>query len=1039
MPSLKQACTPRASVFDSNKRDTVHDILDLVKGAVDAKEFFTENYVTQGMRTFLTEAFKRLEGNSAGAQAIFRLSQSMGGGKTHNLIAFGLLCQNPELRDPVMGSFHKVGNLGKVRVVAFSGRQTDVPHGIWGEIAKQLGKQDQFSHYMTNLEAPGQEAWTQLLQGEPLAIILDELPPYMEYAHSRKVGDSNLAVVTTAALANLFVAVADNKLSNVVLAVSDLSGAAYEQGQTRIEQIFEKVESLKHLNQEAIRLSMPIDPVRMNSDELYQILRTRLFEKLPAESIVKEVASGYAEAIRKAKLQDITTASPEQFAADVESAYPFHPAIRDLYARFKENQGFQQTRALIRIMRIIVADLWNSGRADLLELVGAHNMNLADPEMVSEVKQINAKLDGAIAHDISSNGSASAEAIDSELGGADAQDVAKLVFLASLADGPNQILGLNRGEIVQYLAAPCRDAAKLNKEAIDQLQSRAWYLHVNRDGRLYFKDIQNINAKLSSYIGGMIKESKEKELRNQLQTIFSPSKRDCYQKLLCLPAIDEIDLSQDQVTLVVFQPREDSLQSIKQFHEQTKWRNRVCFITGDGKTFDRVIEAAAGLKAVGLIIKEMVDEGRPASDPQLQEAEEIKTKLVAKLYMAVKSTFTTLYYPTNQGLTKREMDFQYPNNRFVAEEQVIQTLQSAYKYTTDVGPDGSFRAKVESKLWREDGQPMAWATIKEKAAIYPAWEWHVPNALENLKAILVQRDAWRETSGYVDKGPFPQPKTEVRVQQLFRGAETGEATLKVTALHGDQVFVEVGGPATPGSRRLDSNDFKTREMEVSFLAIDSTNVHEAGPPQTWKNTVTLKHRFFQDGEVMRCEVKAAPGGQIKFTTDGSNPTQNGGSYTEPFVVPSGSRFMQAVASNGGIQSEVLRASVPAEPEKLVMDPGKAYDWERKFDKDSTMEAYQFLALCRKHDVGMRGVQANADVSSSHRFAEFLFDARFPYMADQVQSVLDLLQTLLPDSKLTLRVSGLNFASGQAFLDVLAELKMQLPPPTEVKEVVTGSH
>jgi hypothetical protein len=1035
MPSLKQVCIPRASVFDSNKRDTVHDILDLVKDNIDAKEFFTENFVTQGMRTFLTEAFKRLEGESAGAQAIFRLSQSMGGGKTHNLIAFGLLCRHPELRDQVMGKFHTVGNLGKVQVVAFSGRATDAPHGIWGDIAKQLGKQEQFAHYMTHLEAPGQEAWTQLLQGDPLAIILDELPTYMEYAHAKRIGDSNLAVVTTAALSNLFVAVADNKLDNVVLAISDLSGASYEQGQTKIDQIFAKVDSLRNLNQEAIRLSMPIDPVRMNSDELYQILRTRLFEKLPAEATVKEVARGYADAIRKAKVQDITTASPEQFAADVESAYPFHPAIRDLYARFKENQGFQQTRALIRIMRIIVADLWSSGRADSLELVGAHNINLADAEMVSEVKQINAKLDGAIAHDISSQGSASAEAIDKELGGTDAQDVAKLVFLASLADGPDQVLGLNRGEIVQYLAAPGRDVAKVNKDAIDQLQTRAWYLHVNRDGRLYFKDIQNINAKLSSYIGGMQRESKEKELRKQLEAIFSPAKRDCYQKLLCLPAIDEVDLTQEQVTLVIFQPREDSLQSIKQFHEQTRWRNRVCFITGDGKTFDRVIDAAAGLKAVDLIIKEMVDEGRPASDPQLQEAEEIKTKLVAKLYMAVKSTFATLYYPTNLGLTKREMDFQYSNNKFVAEEQVIQTLQSAYKYTTDVGPDGSFRAKVESKLWREDGQPMSWTTIKEKAAINPAWEWHVPNALENLKSILVQRDAWRETSGYVDRGPFPQPKTEVRIQQVFRDADTGEATLRVTALHGDHVYMEIGGPATPGSKKLDSNDYKTREMELHFVAVDSTKVHETGEQFIWKNTVTLKHRFFQDGEVMRCEVRAAPAGQIKFTTDGSNPTQNGGSYTEPFVVPSGSKFVQAIAVNGAVTSDVLRVSVPAEPEKLVIDPQKGYDWDRKFDRDSTMEAYEFLALCRKHDIGMRGVQANADVAASHRFAEFLFDAKFPYLADQVQSVLDLLQSLLPDSKLSLRVSSLNFASGQDLLDVVADLKMQLPPVGEVNEVI----
>ena len=139
MKTLRQACTPRASVFDSTKRDTVPDILDLAKGKIDPAEFFAENYATQGMRTLLSEAFKRLDGG-AQAQGIFRLSQSMGGGKTHNLIALGLLAAHPEWREKVMASFYTPKkSLGPVRVAAFSGRQTDSPFGIWGEIAKQLG------------------------------------------------------------------------------------------------------------------------------------------------------------------------------------------------------------------------------------------------------------------------------------------------------------------------------------------------------------------------------------------------------------------------------------------------------------------------------------------------------------------------------------------------------------------------------------------------------------------------------------------------------------------------------------------------------------------------------------------------------------------------------------------------------------------------------------------------------------------------------------------------------------------------------------
>lgn len=1033
MHSLKECCKPRASVFDSNKRDTVPDILDLVNERIDAQDFFEENYVTQGMRTFLTESFKRLESTS-GAQGIFRLSQSMGGGKTHNLIAFGLLCQHPELREKVMGDFHRVGYLEKVRVVAFSGRQTDVQHGIWGEIAKQLGKEDQFRHFMMNLEAPGQEAWTQLLEGEPIAIILDELPPYMEYALSRKVADSNLAVVTTAALANLFVAVADNRLSNVVLALSDLSGVAFEQGQAKIDQIFDEVSALSNLTQEAIRLSMPIDPVRMNSDELYHILRTRLFETLPPPATIKDVATSYSEAIRNANLQDITTASPEQFASDVENAYPFHPAIRDLYARFKENVGFQQTRALIRMMRIIVSDLWKSGRAESIELLGAHNVNLNDPEMVSEIKQVNSKLDAAIAHDISSGGSSIAEGIDEELGGTDAEDVAKLVFLSSLADGSNQMLGLNRSEIVQYLSAPNRDIVKLNREVIDRLQTSAWYLHANRDNRLYFKDVQNINAKLSSYIGGMQKESKEKELRKQLEAIFRPVRKDCYQKIECLPAIDDINLSQDQVSLIIFQPKSDSLENIKQFHEAATFRNRVCFLTGDGKTFENVLKAAAGLKAIDLIIKEINDEGRPAGDPQLQEAEELRTKQIANLYMAVKTTFTTLYYPTIQGLTKREMEFQYANNRFVAEEQIVKSLAEAYKYTTDISADGSFKAKVESKLWREDGQPMAWTSIKEKAAINTSWDWYVPNALDNLKSMLVQRDVWREASGYIDRGPFAKPKTEVRVQETFRDSDTGEVNLRVTALHGDKVYAEVGGPATPGSRLLESQDFKTKEMEVNFVAIDSSGVHETGEQTSWKNRVTLKHRFFQDGDILRCELCAAPQAQIKFTTDGSNPSTSGGVYNEPLVVPKGCKYVQAIGVKGSIQSEVSKWDVPEEPEQVVIDKIKPYVWNRIFKRDSTMETHTLLDLCRKYDAALGGVQINSSIQMSHRWAEFNFDPEWHYSSDDVRRILDLLAELMEGGNLTLQVSSLNFGLGQSLLDMVAELKLTLNPG-EVKEVL----
>ena len=89
MKTLKKACTPRANIFDPTRRDTVLDLSDLTDGRIDPAEFFAENHITEGMRTLLTEAFRRLEGKST--QGVFKLTQAMGGGKTHNLLALGLL------------------------------------------------------------------------------------------------------------------------------------------------------------------------------------------------------------------------------------------------------------------------------------------------------------------------------------------------------------------------------------------------------------------------------------------------------------------------------------------------------------------------------------------------------------------------------------------------------------------------------------------------------------------------------------------------------------------------------------------------------------------------------------------------------------------------------------------------------------------------------------------------------------------------------------------------------------------------------------
>ena len=251
-----------------------------------------------------------------------------------------------------------------------------------------------------------------------MLILLDELPPYFENARSRSIGNSDLAQVTATALSNLLVAIGRPSCSRVCLVITDLA-AAYQRGSGYISAVLNDFEA------ETTRSAMSLEPVRLNSDELYHILRTRIFESLPAESEVNDVAQGYAKAIRAARQMAITSESPEEFANRITSSYPFHPGIRDLYARFRENQGFQQTRGLIRLMRIVAARLWNTGEAKDSYLIAAHDLDLNDQETRAEIGQINNTLDNAIAHDIASEGSAVAENMDANLGTRDATDACK--------------------------------------------------------------------------------------------------------------------------------------------------------------------------------------------------------------------------------------------------------------------------------------------------------------------------------------------------------------------------------------------------------------------------------------------------------------------------------------------------------------------------------------------------------------------------------------------------------------------------------------
>jgi len=59
--TIFETCTPRQSVFDRQRRDTVLNLSDLLDGTLDesaATQFFAENYVTEWYETPHPEEFR---------------------------------------------------------------------------------------------------------------------------------------------------------------------------------------------------------------------------------------------------------------------------------------------------------------------------------------------------------------------------------------------------------------------------------------------------------------------------------------------------------------------------------------------------------------------------------------------------------------------------------------------------------------------------------------------------------------------------------------------------------------------------------------------------------------------------------------------------------------------------------------------------------------------------------------------------------------------------------------------------------------------
>jgi hypothetical protein len=287
----------------------------------------------------------------------------------------------------------------------------------------------------------------------------------------------------------------------------------------------------------------------------------------------------------------------------------------------------------------------------------------------------------------------------------------------------------------------------------------------------------------------------------------------------------------------------------------------------------------------------------------------------------------------------------------------------------------------------------------------------------------VHQDVWRESGGYVDRGPFPQPATTVRVQVLSRDDDTGRCKLRLTAANADELYAEVGGEATTASQRVSGSEYSTDTLEVSFLAVDSTGAHETGEPFLWRNSITLKSRFYQRGGDKMLELRSAPSAPIRYSTEGSDPRNHGASYEAPFVVPPGTRLVLVVAEKAGVSSELLRLDVDWTQfaGQRPIDLAAPATWRPgDITYTETRTSYALAKRLTKHDA--EAGDLNIKVIGKQQWADLNLEQSVRLNGERLEQVIEYLRGLVQDGEVSVVAAYLAFPTGQRLKDYAEEIR-----------------
>lgn len=556
------------------------DLAQVVEGDAvpeyrDADTFFRRTYLTRGLRETLKGVLRRLAGREDGI-AITQMATVFGGGKTHTLLAlYHVVAHGGQVADlePVAGLLAEAGleQIPRARVASVDcahispsqPRRTPeglTLHTLWGEIAYRLGGPDRGAEFYAVVRdsdqarvAPGSETLSQLFRlAGPCLILVDETLSYITKASGIPVGDGYLSDQAQEFLLELTRAV--NAAEDVALVLTMTSSEQEQIGEAAVRAAQEIDRAVRIL-----RRTRQVE-VSAEREELYEILKRRLFDTDPVqiEAQARGAAQAYWDYVRAHPNDFPQAAQAPEYRELMVRAYPFHPALIEvLRDRWGSISGFQRTRGVLRLLALVIGDLYR--RKHAAPLIQPAHVNLDNGQIRAELLEYvdnRGGYESAIFSDVGGTAESKAPYLDRVIGGEYARHdiatgLATSIFMYSHSGAAGRAASAERPQLWLATLQPGIVPA-LAADALDKLQARLWYLDV-REGTYRFDSQPNLNQMLVTRVDAIRQEPAL--IREQIkQAVEEVTGRRPFPGLVVWPAEPERVLSRQTLTLVVLGP-----------------------------------------------------------------------------------------------------------------------------------------------------------------------------------------------------------------------------------------------------------------------------------------------------------------------------------------------------------------------------------------------------------------------------------------------------------------------------------------------------